>query len=72
MEMRIRDQVIPVLALLEATEGHLGTWNIFLGVFEVLELEKSLATLCFRQYVGVTHQGVLLPLDTFLLVGVGI
>ena len=31
--MCVRDQVIPVLGLLETTEGHLGTWNIFLGVF---------------------------------------
>lgn len=28
---------VPVLSLLEATEGHLGTRNVLLGVLEVLE-----------------------------------
>lgn len=28
----IRDQVIPVLRLLETTKSHLGTWDIFFGV----------------------------------------
>lgn len=34
----IRDQVIPVLLLLQTTEGHLGTRNVLLGVLEVGEL----------------------------------
>jgi hypothetical protein len=34
----IRDEVIPLLALLETTEGHLGTGDELLGVLEVLEL----------------------------------
>jgi hypothetical protein len=34
----IRDEVVPLLALLEATEGHLGTGDELLGVLEVLEL----------------------------------
>ena len=34
----IRDQIIPVLALLETTKGHLGTRNVFLGVLEVFKL----------------------------------
>jgi hypothetical protein len=34
----IRDEVVPLLALLEATEGHLGTRDELLGVLEVLEL----------------------------------
>ena len=29
----IRDEIIPVLALLETTESHLGAGNVFLGVF---------------------------------------
>jgi len=32
------DQVVPVLALLEATEGHLGAGDVLLRVLEVLEL----------------------------------
>lgn len=32
------DEVVPVLGLLEATEGHLGAGNVLLGVLEVLEL----------------------------------
>jgi hypothetical protein len=32
------DQVVTVLGLLEATEGHLGAGNVLLGVLEVLEL----------------------------------
>lgn len=32
------DQVISVLGLLEATEGHLGAGDEFLGVLEVVEL----------------------------------
>ena len=37
----IRDQVVPVLGFLKATKSHLGTWNVLLGVFEVLELETA-------------------------------
>lgn len=33
----IRDQVVPVLVLLQATEGHLGAGNVLLGVLEVGE-----------------------------------
>lgn len=34
----IRDQVVALLALLQATEGHLGAGDELLGVLEVLEL----------------------------------
>jgi hypothetical protein len=34
-------QVVAVLGLLQAAEGHLGTGNVLLGVLEVLELNKS-------------------------------
>lgn len=34
------DQVVSVLALLQTTEGHLGSGNVLLGVFEVLELRE--------------------------------
>ena len=36
--MNIRDQVIPILALLQATEGHLGARDVLLWVLEVCEL----------------------------------
>lgn len=35
-------QVVAVLALLETTEGHLGTGDVLLGVLEVLELKMVL------------------------------
>lgn len=38
------DQVVPVLALLEATEGHLGTWDVLLGVLKVLKLGDRLVS----------------------------
>lgn len=34
----IRDQVVPLLALLQTTEGHLGTRDELLGVLEIAEL----------------------------------
>lgn len=40
-ERSIRDQVVPVLVLLQSTEGHLGTWNVFLWILEVFELLSS-------------------------------
>ena len=33
----VRNQVLPVLLLLQAAEGHLGAGNVLLGVLEVLE-----------------------------------
>ena len=38
----VRDEVVPVLVLLEAAEGHLGAGDELLGVLEVVELK----TLC--------------------------
>ena len=38
---KVGDEVVAVLGLLQATEGHLGTRNVLLGVLEVLELNKS-------------------------------
>lgn len=37
------DEVVAVLGLLQATEGHLGAGNVLLGVLEVLELARLLA-----------------------------
>ena len=38
----VRDEVVPVLVLLETAEGHLGAGDELLGVLEVVELK----TLC--------------------------
>ena len=48
----IRDEVVPVLGLLETTEGHLGAGNKLLGVLEVLELKKTSATRVFQLKTG--------------------
>lgn len=40
--LNVRDQVVPVLALLQTTEGHLGAGNVLLGVLEVFELQSWL------------------------------
>lgn len=78
------DQVVAVLGLLETTEGHLGTRNVLLGVLEVVELGRWLATnarsaddntldRCIgRRRRQKTYQAVLVPRDTLLLVGVGV
>jgi len=34
----LRDQIVPVLALLQSTKSHLGARNVFLRVLEVFEL----------------------------------
>lgn len=49
-----RNEVVSVLGLLQATEGHLGAGDVLLGVLEVVE------------------EGLVVPLDTLLLVGVGV
>lgn len=36
--LEVGDQVVPVLALLQATKRHLGSWNVLLWVLEVLKL----------------------------------
>jgi len=64
------DQIITVLGLLEATEGHLGAGNVLLRVLEVLEL-VLLANVRLNNG-GMSYQGVLVPGDALLLVGVGV
>jgi len=66
------DKVVAILGLLQATEGHLGTRNVLLGVLEVLELEKGSATTVCRSMERVTYEGVVTPVDTLALVGVGV
>lgn len=36
--MDVRDEIIPVLILLQTTKGHLGAWDVLLWVLKVLEL----------------------------------
>lgn len=36
----IRNQVIPIFALLETAKGHLGARNILFGIFEVFKLRS--------------------------------
>ena len=50
----VRNQVVPVLLLLETAKGHLGAGDVLLGVLEVLE------------------EGLLVPLNALLLVGIGV
>lgn len=50
----LRNQVIPVLGLLQATKGHLGAGDVLLGVLEVVE------------------EGLVVPGDALLLVGIGV
>ena len=66
----IRDQVIPVLALLQATKSHLGAWDIFLWVFKILKLEihqRDLSTI-----VKPSYESIFTPGNPFGLVGVGV
>lgn len=35
--MHPRDEVVPVLGLLQAGEGHLGARDVFLGVLKILD-----------------------------------
>lgn len=52
--LEVGNEVVSVLGLLQATEGHLGAGDVLLGVLEVVE------------------EGLVVPLDTLLLVGVGV
>lgn len=71
------DDIVPVLALLQTTESHLGAGNVLLGVFEVLKLRGLVScwlclTVCPQDPQLATHQSVLFPLDPLLLVRVGV
>lgn len=52
--MYLRNQVLPILLLLETTESHLGAGDVLLGVLKVSE------------------EGVVVPGDALLLVGIGV
>lgn len=68
----VRDQVVPVLVLLQAAEGHLGAGDVLLGVLEVRELRRGLAFADLGVWQLETYQGILGPGDALLLVGVGV
>lgn len=44
------DEVVPVLGLLETTEGHLGARNVLLGVLEVLELKLDQLANAYQRF----------------------
>ena len=67
----LRDEVVPVLALLQATESHLCAGNVFLGVFKILKLQKSAAIRVWEVNSN-PDQRIFLPCDSLLLVGIGV
>lgn len=83
--LEVGDEVVSVLGLLETAKGHLGARNVLLGVLEVLELVPFHVSVYPGQRssergpgvsvpprTSCAYQGVLLPLDTLLLVGIGV
>lgn len=80
LNRNVRDKVVPVLRLLQATKGHLRTGDVFLGVLEVFELEEEKKTSVTRAMyvykavanVAGAYQSVLVPDNVGLLVGIGV
>lgn len=73
----VRNEVVPVLVLLQAAEGHLGAGDVLLGVLKVVELEGfGSAQAHVKGSLGrlfvLTYQRALVPGDALLLVGVGV
>lgn len=70
----LRDQVVPVLVLLQSAESHLCARDVLLGVLKVFELADMLVLCsreeCYRQLV--TYQSVVAPGDSLLLVGISV
>ena len=71
--LEVGDEIVAVLGLLQATEGHLGAGNVLLGVLEVLKLG------CISPYpnnwfatVVRSYQCVLIPHNALCLVGIGV
>lgn len=52
----IRDQVVPVLVLLQAAESHLGSGDVLLGVLEVGELEDAFVSIRVRKSAADTQR----------------
>jgi hypothetical protein len=70
---QVGDQIVPVLALLETTEGHLCAWDVLLWVLEVLELSSIISIhLLLRRWISDAYQSVLLPHNTLRLVRIGV
>lgn len=74
----IRDKIIPVLLLLQATERHLGPGDVLLWVLEILKLRATIlhqqthTIVKDGQHSFETHQSGLGPDNTLLLVGIGV
>jgi hypothetical protein len=70
----IRNEIVPVLVLLQAAKRHLGAGDVLLGVLEVRELRKALANRKPTSRLGArwAYQSVVVPGDALLLVGVGV
>ena len=70
----VGDDVVAILGLLQTTEGHLGSGNVLLGVLEVLELQRvsRFGIRVYRHTSETSYKSILVPLNTLLLVGVGV
>lgn len=68
----VRDQVVPVLGLLQSTESHLGSGDVFLRVLEVLILSRVSPESFVGLGIAWTNQSVLVPFDPLGLVGIGV
>ena len=68
----VRDQVVPVLVLLQSAESHLGSRDVLLGVLEVFELEENHKPPRCR-VDSATYESALVPFDAlgFVCIGVG-
>jgi hypothetical protein len=68
----LRDQIVPVLVLLQSTESHLCAGNVLLWVLEVFELEISASIPAKSLPIPITHQCIVVPLNSLGLVGIGV
>ncbi len=62
-----RDQIISILLLLQTTESHLCSRNVFFGIFKILELFLS-ASAGTKQCAAQVYQSIFFPFDSFLFV----
>lgn len=71
--LEISDQVVTFLALLQATESHLGAWDELLGILKIFELEWQIVLAWPREYsIENTDQSLLIPGHIGLFVGIGV
>ena len=58
--MHSRNEIVPVLVLLQATKSHFRAWDVFLGVLKVFKLvETKPSAISFKRVLIVP--GCLLP-----------